>query len=237
MNELKHLGIIMDGNGRWAKRRSLMRSKGHEAGAQKVQMLCEFCLSAGIQKLSLYAFSTENWQRPKTEVDFLLSLLSDFLRQKREIFIKNEIKFKAIGELCVFSCELKEQILNLVRQTQDFNKLEFNLAINYGGRDEILRAFSKIALELSKTAKSPDELAKKLASLSQDEFATALDEADDIDLLIRTGGESRISNFMLWQASYAELAFSQTLFPDFSKSELESIITRYKQRHRRFGGL
>ncbi|BCX79441.1 polyprenyl diphosphate synthase [Campylobacter sp. 19-13652] len=234
MNELRHLGIIMDGNGRWAKSRALSRSKGHEAGANKVQMLCEYCLNNAVPKLSLFAFSTENWQRPKAEVNFLLGLLGDFLKSQKQNFINERIKFKAIGDLEVFSNDIKDQIFSLQEATKEFDRLNFNLAINYGGKDEIIRAFKKIMQNFTQNNTQITEL---LSAITEKSIQENLDESSDIDLLIRTGGEHRVSNFMLWQASYAELMFTPTLFPDFSQSELEQIVMTYKKKHRRFGGL
>lgn len=289
-NDLKHLAIIMDGNGRWAKQRALARSKGHEAGARQVEMLCRYCLKNSISKLSLFAFSTENWQRPKLEVEFLLDLLKNFLISKQDSFLEHDIKFKAIGDLSIFSDEIKNLVIDLEEKTKNFSKLSFNLAINYGGKDEIIRAFRKILQDSIKidtynnTQKNTDlpqianltqnkveishdvknsELEKlddminlasqtlnkieqlnelinifeSLKNIDESILSANLDESEDIDLLIRTGGDCRISNFMLWQASYAELAFSPTLFPDFSEFELDQIIKEYKLKHRRFGGL
>ncbi|MBR8464020.1 di-trans,poly-cis-decaprenylcistransferase [Campylobacter sp. faydin G-24] len=223
MNELRHLAIIMDGNGRWAKRQGFLRTKGHEVGANVVEKMCEFCIDSGIKILSLYAFSTENWKRPKKEVDFLMNLLKKFLISKRENFVKNGIKFTTIGDISVFSNELKSEIINLKELTKDNKKLKLNLAINYGSRDELIRAMrelNRIKLEINET-----------------NITQMLDESSDIDLLVRTGGEQRLSNFMLWQASYAELAFTQTLWPDFTRDELEQIVTKFKNKNRRFGGL
>ncbi|MBR8462944.1 di-trans,poly-cis-decaprenylcistransferase [Campylobacter sp. faydin G-140] len=223
MNELRHLAIIMDGNGRWAKRQGFLRTKGHEVGANVVEKMCEFCIDSGIKILSLYAFSTENWKRPQKEVDFLMNLLKKFLISKRENFVKNGIKFTTIGDISVFSNELKSEIINLKELTKDNKKLKLNLAINYGSRDELIRAMrelNRIKLEINET-----------------NITQMLDESSDIDLLVRTGGEQRLSNFMLWQASYAELAFTQTLWPDFTRDELEQIVTKFKNKNRRFGGL
>lgn len=225
MNELHHLAIIMDGNGRWAKTKSLARIKGHEAGAKVVETVSEFCIKNDIANLTLYAFSTENWKRPESEVNFLLNLLKKFIIKKREIFIKNEIKFKVIGDISVFSQDLQSEISALQNLTATYKKLNFNLALNYGSRDEIIRAAKKVI-------QKGDELNKQNLSAN-------LDSADsgDVDLLIRTGGEIRLSNFMLWQASYAEFAFTNTFWPDFSEDELAEIVENFKIKNRRFGGL
>lgn len=225
MNELHHLAIIMDGNGRWAKTKSLARIKGHEAGAKVVETVSEFCIKNGIANLTLYAFSTENWKRPENEVNFLLNLLKKFIIKKREIFIKNEIKFKAIGDISVFSQDLQSEISVLQNLTTTYKKLNFNLALNYGSRDEIIRAAKKVI--------------QKGDELNEQNLSANLDSADsgDVDLLIRTGGEIRLSNFMLWQASYAEFAFTNTFWPDFSEDELAEIVENFKIKNRRFGGL
>lgn len=225
MNELHHLAIIMDGNGRWAKTKSLARIKGHEAGAEVVETVSEFCIKNGIANLTLYAFSTENWKRPESEVNFLLNLLKKFIIKKREIFIKNEIKFKAIGDISVFSQDLQSEISALQNLTATYKKLNFNLALNYGSRDEIIRAAKKVI--------------QKGDELNEQNLSANLDSADsgDVDLLIRTGGEIRLSNFMLWQASYAEFAFTNTFWPDFSEDELAEIVENFKIKNRRFGGL
>lgn len=225
MNELHHLAIIMDGNGRWAKTKSLARIKGHEAGAKVVETVSEFCIKNGIANLTLYAFSTENWKRPENEVNFLLNLLKKFIIKKREIFIKNEIKFRAIGDISVFSQDLQSEISALQNLTATYKKLNFNLALNYGSRDEIIRAAKKVI--------------QKGDKLNEQNLSANLDSADsgDVDLLIRTGGEIRLSNFMLWQASYAEFAFTNTFWPDFSEDELAEIVENFKIKNRRFGGL
>ncbi len=225
MNELHHLAIIMDGNGRWAKTKSLARIKGHEAGAKVVETVSEFCIKNSIANLTLYAFSTENWKRPESEVNFLLNLLKKFIIKKREIFIKNEIKFKAIGDISVFSQDLQSEISALQNLTATYKKLNFNLALNYGSRDEIIRAAKKVI--------------QKGDELNEQNLSANLDSADsgDVDLLIRTGGEIRLSNFMLWQASYAEFAFTNTFWPDFSEDELAEIVENFKIKNRRFGGL
>ncbi|MCR4941999.1 MAG: di-trans,poly-cis-decaprenylcistransferase [Campylobacter sp.] len=223
MNSLNHLAIIMDGNGRWAKKRGFLRTKGHEVGANVVHEVCEFCIDKGIKVLSLYAFSTENWRRPKSEVDFLLKLLKDFLRSQRQKFTDNGINFNIIGDISVFSQDLKDEISNLKKLTSQNKKLKLNLAINYGSKDEIIRAVKK--------------LTQNKEELNEESLKNALDEPCDIDLLIRTGGEFRLSNFMLLQASYAEFAFTPTLWPDFNKAELEKIAENFMQKHRRYGGL
>lgn len=225
MNALNHLAIIMDGNGRWAKKRGFLRIKGHENGAKVVENVAIYCAKSGIKTLSLYAFSTENWTRPQAEIDFLMDLLKKFLRQKRDMICKNNIKFHTIGDISALRADLQTEIKALKELSADFNGLNLVLGLNYGGRDEIVRACKK--------------LCDGGIKISENSINGALDTSGfgDVDLLIRTGGEQRISNFLLWQASYAELAFTSTLWPDFSVSELEKIINEYKTRSRRFGGL
>lgn len=225
MNELKHLAIIMDGNGRWAKNRLLTRTKGHEQGAKVVDEISEFCAKIGIKTLSLYAFSTENWKRPKSEVEFLMKLLKKFITSKTDKILKNNIKFETIGDLSKFSDDLLFEINKLKNLSKNNLGLNLVLALNYGGKDEIVRAVK--ALNLANLA------------ISEQNITNALDCAKfgDVDLLIRTGGEKRLSNFMLWEASYAELAFSDTLWPEFTRDELARIIAEFTQKHRRFGGL
>ena len=223
MNKLNHLAIIMDGNGRWAKKRGFLRTNGHEAGAKVVSDMCEFCINNGVKILSLYAFSTENWKRPQKEVDFLMNLLKKFLLLKRDDFIKNGIKFNTIGDISPFSDELKNEIATTKNATRENANLLLNLAINYGSKNEIIRAVRKLNL--------------KGCEINEASLNAALDESEPVDLLIRTGGESRLSNFMLWQASYAELFFTPTLWPDFGKDELASIVAKFKDIERRFGGV
>ena len=215
----------MDGNGRWAKKRGFIRTKGHDSGANVVENVAKFCIDKDIKNLTLYAFSTENWARPKSEVEYLIKLFKEFLIKKEEIFIKNEIKFETISDLSKFDDELLNLITKIKEKTAIFNKLTLTLAVNYGSKDEIVRAVKKL---ISKG----DEISE--ATISQN-----LDTAKigDVDLLIRTGGEQRLSNFLLWQTSYAELFFTPTLWPDFSYNELEKIVEKYTKIHRKFGGL
>ena len=200
----------MDGNGRWAKKRGLLRTGGHEAGAEVVEQICEFCIDEGIANLTLYAFSTENWKRPKSEVEFLMKLLQ---------------KFYPIGDISAFEGDLRSEIEYLSNLTQNGRALNFNLAINYGSRDEIVRACERLLASGER--------------LSEAGIGAHLDTAHsgDVDLLVRTGGEQRLSNFVLWQASYAELAFTPTLWPDFTREELARIVDDFRRKQRRFGGL
>jgi len=219
----KHVAIIMDGNGRWAKNRGKIRTFGHNSGAKKVIEITKKASDIGIQYLTLYAFSTENWKREKSEVDFLMKLLSQFLKKELKTLISNNIKFKTIGNISKFSKNLQNTISNTIEKTKDNDGLTQILAINYGSRDEILRCIKKIKLE----------------DIDEDSLSKSLDTSDfsDVDMLIRTGGEKRLSNFLLWQSAYAELFFTDTLWPDFSMQEFEDMIEEFKKRERRFGGI
>lgn len=224
MNTPNHIAIIMDGNGRWAKSRGLARTKGHEKGAETIRNITTYAAKdPEINYLTLYAFSTENWKRPKLEVDFLMKLLEKYLDNEKETFIQNDIKFKAIGDRHAFSKNLQKKLRELEEATQNCQSLTHSLALNYGSRDEIVRCVNKLI-------ETKEEITE--VSISEN-----LDHTTDIDLLIRTGGDHRISNFLLWQASYAELFFTETLWPDFNEDELHSIIHAFKSVERRFGGV
>lgn len=225
MNALNHLAIIMDGNGRWAKNRTLIRTDGHKKGADTVENIAIYCAKNGIKNLTLYAFSTENWKRPKSEVDFLLNLLLKFIKLKENLFLENSIRFHTIGDLSPFSAELKNAIANLKDKTKDNSRLNLILAINYGSQNEIVRAVNSALANGVK--------------IDEKSISNHLDSADfgDVDLMIRTGGEHRLSNFLLWQSSYAELAFTPTLWPDFDTKELDEMISKFKITHRKFGAI
>jgi undecaprenyl diphosphate synthase len=215
----------MDGNGRWAQRQEKNRSYGHEEGAKKVREITEYCAKIGIEYLTLYAFSTENWKRPKNEVAFLMKLLAKFLKKESHSFLENNIRFSVIGDTSKFSSSLQNEIKNLQELTSHCTGLTQILAINYGSRDEITRA-------INKAIKEEKEVDEKSFS-----FLLDTHNIPDVDLLIRTGGDKRLSNFLLWQSAYAELFFTKTLWPDFSSGELETIISEYKNTSRRFGAL
>ncbi len=225
MNDLVHLAIIMDGNGRWAKRQGKERSFGHNEGAKKVREITEYASKMGIKYLSLYAFSTENWNRPKTEVAVLMKLLSSFFKSEVAILKKNNIRFEVIGDMSKLSTGLQKEIANAKEATKYCTGLTQILAINYGAHDEIIRAVNKLL-----HVKEP---------ITKEMLENALDTANipPVDLLIRTGGDFRLSNFLLWQAAYAELFFTKTLWPDFSVGEMETIVSEYTQTERRFGTL
>jgi undecaprenyl diphosphate synthase len=223
---LKHLAIIMDGNGRWAKQRDLKRTKGHEKGAEVIRDITTYCAQhTTIETVTFYAFSTENWKRPKLEVEFLMKMLDRYLKEELDTYQKNSIRFQAIGDLTRFSHALQKRILDTQELTKHHTNLTQVLALNYGGRAEITTAVNKLILEGKRC-------------LTEEDISLALQTPySDIDLLIRTSGEERISNFLLWQLSYSELYFSTTLWPDFMANELDEIIQNYTQRIRRFGGV
>ncbi len=224
MNSATHIAIIMDGNGRWAEMQGKKRVKGHEAGAKIVRNITEYCVAhKDIERLTLYAFSTENWKRPRLEVEFLMKLLNNYLKKELNTYIKNNIRFEPIGDLRAFSSSLQATIKEVKEKTAHCDGLVQSLALNYGAKDEMLRAINKIR-------KSEDDITETMLS-------NALDCKHDVDLLIRTGGDHRISNYLLWQSAYAEFFFCNTLWPDFTTKELEKIIKEFTKIERRFGGL
>jgi undecaprenyl diphosphate synthase len=223
---LKNLAIIMDGNGRWAQQRGLNRTKGHEVGVEIIRDITTYCANhPTIETVTFYAFSTENWKRPKYEVDFLMRLLDRYLQNELQTYQKNNVKFKAIGKLHALSPKLQKRISITENATAHNHSLTQILALNYGGRSEITHAVNTLINKGKKEITEAD-----ISSALQTPYS-------DIDLLIRTSGELRISNYLLWQISYAELSFTPTLWPDFTPKELEKIITDFEQRTRRFGGL
>jgi undecaprenyl diphosphate synthase len=225
-NTIEHLAIIMDGNGRWATQRGLKRTKGHEVGAETIRDITTYCAAHhSIKTATFYAFSTENWKRPKLEVEFLMRLLDRYLQKELETYQLHHIRFQAIGDIDAFSKPLRERIKLTEELTKNNTNLTQILALNYGGRAEIASAVNALIAEGKK-------------SVTQEDISCALQTPyGDIDLLIRTSGEERISNFLLWQISYSELYFTPTLWPDFTSKELQTIIENFEQRTRRFGGV
>jgi undecaprenyl diphosphate synthase len=220
-----HIAIIMDGNGRWAKSRGLSRTAGHEAGAKTVREITTHCSRIGVKYLTLYAFSTENWTRPKLEVEFLMKLLQRWFTTELPVYLSNNVKFKAIGELSKFSKSLQKTIKDVEEKTAHCTGLTQVLALNYGSRDELIRAFKKMS--------------ENNLEITEENIDASLDTATfgDVDLLIRTSGEVRLSNFLLWQCAYSEMFFTDTLWPDFAPKELDEIIEQFTKRERRFGGI
>ncbi len=225
-----HVAIIMDGNSRWAKKRFLPTAEGHRRGAKNLRSVCEYSLEFGIKYLTVYAFSTENWNRPQQEVNDLMDLLRHYLKSELDTLHKMNIRLAVIGNLSMLSSDINNMIAAAIHKTKDNTGLYLNIALSYGARDEIVNATKRIA---------------KLAAYKQitiDDIDTNLFEKHlytshlpDVDILIRTGGDYRVSNFLLWQISYAEMFFTDTLWPDFSKEDLSNIVTEFNQRTRRFG--
>src|SRR5258708_4036646 len=228
-----HIAIIMDGNGRWARRRSLPRVAGHQAGVGPVRSTVETCARLGIQVLTLYAFSVENWKRPRAEIETLWRLLRYYLRRELPDLQKNDIRLEAIGRLEALPPQVRGELESVMEATAGNRGLQVNLAINYSGRADIIDAFNAILDSARRQG--------KLGSLSVDEETLAAHlytaGSPDPDLLIRTSGEMRISNFLLWQIAYSELYVTETLWPDFNRSELLRAILEYQKRDRRYGGL
>ena len=224
MNMAKHIAIIMDGNGRWAELQGKKRVKGHEAGAKVVKEITTYCSNnPEIERLTLYAFSTENWKRPRLEVEFLMKLLERYLKKELSVYLENNVRLEPIGDTRAFSKSLQKTINDVKNKTAHCDGLVQSLALNYGSQNEILRAVNKIK-------NYEDDITEAM-------LGNALDCKHDVDLLIRTGGDHRLSNFLLWQAAYAELFFTDTLWPDFTPNDLEKIIKNFTKIERRFGGL
>lgn len=222
----KHVALIMDGNGRWAKARGKPRTAGHKEGLEAAKRIVRAAADLGIKYITLYTFSTENWKRTQDEVGYLMGLIKSHLRAEFEFYKENQIRVEHIGDLQGLPKDVQEEILNAKADTKDFSGTTCVLAINYGGRDEIRRAANK-AFALGKK------------SLEESDFPKFMDlpELPDVDLLIRTGGEKRLSNFLLWGAAYAEFIFSDTLWPDYSVEEFKKDILDFESRNRRFGGI
>jgi undecaprenyl diphosphate synthase len=220
-----HIAIIMDGNGRWAEVQGKKRQYGHEEGAAVVRTITTYANTIGLQYLTLYAFSTENWKRPKIEVDFLMKLMSRYLKKELPLYLENNVRFDFIGDISKFSNSLTKQLIDVKEQTSRCTGLTQVLALNYGSKDEIVRAVNRAVTNGTE--------------VDEKSFNSLLDtkEMPEVDMMIRTGGDLRISNFLLWQCAYAELFFTETLWPDFSTGELEKLIDAFNKRVRRFGGL
>jgi len=215
----------MDGNGRWAKIRGKVRTEGHKVGAETVRQITTYCAKhETIETLTLYAFSTENWKRPKMEVSFLMRLLDNYLQNELETYMALDTRFETVGDLGPFSDKLKKTIETTKKATRHNKSLTQVLALNYGSRDEIVRAANRVVAAGQ--------------TITEESLGAALDSPyTDIDLLIRTSGEQRLSNFLLWQLSYSEMYFTETLWPDFMPDELEEIIEDFHYRERKFGGI
>ena len=221
-----HIGIIMDGNGRWAQKRGLARTAGHKEGLETAKKIVKACANAGIKYVTLYTFSTENWKRAQEEVGYLMGLIKGHLRSEFEFYKANGIRIEHLGDLKGLPEDVQTEIINAKEETKNFTGLTVVLAINYGGRDEIIRSVKKI---IEKQIDS-DSLTEKSISDNFD-----IPELPDVDFLITTGGEKRLSNFLLWHSAYAELCFTDTLWPDYTEDELIENLNEFYKRTRRFG--
>ena len=230
MNIPKHVAIILDGNGRWAKAKGMPRTYGHIQGAKTVEDICEVAYNMGIQYLTVYAFSTENWNRPQDEVDALMVLLRNYMKNCLKRASKNNMCVRVIGEKSRLDDDIRNSIEELENATKNNTGLHFTIAINYGGRDELVRATRKIAEKVANGEVKPEEITE---SMVNDHLDTA--GYPDPDLMIRTCDELRISNFLLWQLAYTELYVTPVAWPDFSKEELEKAVEAYNRRDRRYG--
>jgi len=230
--QVRHLAIIMDGNGRWAQRRGLPRVEGHRAGIEALRRVVEAAPALGIEVLTVYAFSTENWRRPKAEVDALMALLVEFLHAETPALKAQGVRIRTIGDITGLPREAQAALAWAMAETREQRRLVLNLALNYGGRSEIVRAARKLAREVAAGRLDPD-------AIDECRFADALDTAGlpEPDLLIRASGEERLSNFLLWQCAYTELWMTPTLWPDFDRGDLEMALDAYANRQRRYGGL
>ena len=232
MNIPNHVAIILDGNGRWAKKRKMPRNYGHTQGSKVLEKICEEAYKIGIKYLTVYAFSTENWIRPKEEVDALMKLLRNYLSTSIKTSMKNNMKVRIIGDKSALPEDVQESIRKLEEATVNNSGLHFQVAINYGGRDEIIRAVKAISQDIKMNKMDINDIDVTV-------FERYLDTADipDPDLLIRTSGEVRLSNFLLWQLAYTEFYFPEVLWPDFNKEELWKAVEYYNGRKRKFGGV
>lgn len=232
MNIPQHIAIILDGNGRWAAKKGMPRNYGHTQGAKTVERICEDAYKLGVKYLTVYAFSTENWNRPQNEVDALMTLLRNYMKTCTRTAAKNNMKVKVIGDKSKLDKDLQKSIANLEESSRSNSGLNFQVAINYGSRNEIIRAMKKLIIDKDENKLNVDDIDEKI-------FDSYLDTKDipDPDLLIRTSGELRLSNFLLWQLAYAEFYVTDVLWPDFTKEELVKAIDQYNNRDRRFGGV
>ena len=227
----RHIAIILDGNGRWAKKRGLPRTAGHAAGAETFRQIATYCKNIGVDYLTVYAFSTENWKRPGEEVSTIMKLLDKYLREAIATMERDKIKMKVLGDVTALSDELQAEIARTNDISSHYDGFQANICINYGGRDEIVRAAQRYAEDYA--------AGRVTSALTEEGFAGYLYSADipDPDLLIRPGGEVRLSNFLLWQCAYSEFYFTDVLWPDFSSKELDRAIEVFRSRDRRYGGV
>jgi len=228
---VRHVAIIMDGNGRWAKRKHLPRALGHKKGVEAVRNIVRVAGKMGVEVMTLYAFSSENWNRPEEEISDLMGLLRQYIQSDIDEFVENGVRLKVIGNYKALDSDIVAMIDNAIAKTAENSKMTLAVALNYGAQDEMLRAIQHLATRVQAGELAPE-------AINLDHISSALDTADlpPLDLLIRTSGELRLSNFLLWQAAYSELYFTDTLWPDFDKAELEKALQSFGHRERRFGG-
>lgn len=227
-----HIAIILDGNGRWAKAKGMPRNYGHAQGSKNVERICEEAYRMGVKFLTVYAFSTENWNRPKDEVDALMKLLRNYMKTCLKTAAKNDMKVRVIGDKTGLDEDIRNRIAELEEATKDNGGLNFQIALNYGSRDEIVRAVRRVSEDVKEGKVKPEDIDEKM-------FETYLDThgIPDPDLMIRTSGELRLSNYLLWQLAYTEFYFTDIPWPDFTKEELSKAIEQYNRRDRRYGGV
>lgn len=232
MNVPNHIAIILDGNGRWAKAKEMPRSYGHVKGCANLETVCDYMKELGVKYVTVYAFSTENWKRSKDEVDGLMKLFRSYLKKCIKLADKNKMRVRVIGEVSAFDQDIQESIARLEQYSQKYDEIYFQIALNYGSRDEIIRGIRKLAQDAADGKVKPEEIDEHV-------FDNYLDTAGipDPDLMIRTSGELRLSNFLLWQMAYTEFYFTDVAWPDFNKAELIKAIEKYNQRDRRYGGV
>jgi undecaprenyl diphosphate synthase len=228
----RHVAIIMDGNGRWARQRGLPRIKGHQEGAQSVIAAVKACQKIGIKYLTLYAFSVENWCRPREEIEGLMALLKTFLKREEKMLHKQQIRLRVIGRLQDLPQALQSELQRVCAKTSNYDKGHLTVALSYGGRDELVEATRKIAAKVLSGELALDDIDEQ--TIAANLYAP---ELPDPDLMIRTSGELRISNFLLWELSYSELYFTKTLWPDFREKDLQEAVADYARRRRRFGDI
>lgn len=232
MNVPNHIAIILDGNGRWANAKGMPRSYGHVKGCANLETVCDYMKELGVKYVTVYAFSTENWKRSKDEVDGLMKLFRSYLKKCIKLADKNKMRVRVIGEVSAFDQDIQESIARLEQYSQKYDEIYFQIALNYGSRDEIIRGIRKLAQDAADGKVKPEEIDEHV-------FDNYLDTAGipDPDLMIRTSGELRLSNFLLWQMAYTEFYFTDVAWPDFNKAELIKAIEKYNQRDRRYGGV
>ncbi len=227
----RHIAIIMDGNGRWAKKRGLPRTAGHAAGAEAFRKVANYCRTLGVEYLTVYAFSTENWKRSQEEVSGIMKLLGSYLKEALRDMEKNHVRFRFFGDLSRLSPDLQKLCYDAENRSADYHEVQVNFCFNYGGRDEIVKAAQCFAQQVAEGKKKPEDLTEEM-------FSSYLYSAEvpDPELIIRPSGEMRTSNFLLWQSAYSEYVFMDVLWPDFGPEELDAAIREYHGRNRRFGG-